>query len=149
MVDAVLTMADQYGLLLAGGHAVRAHSLVDRPSKDVDFATGSHVPLDEIARELLTAFGRSGLSAQIQRGTPRMTRLVVTDRVTGASGETDLLKEALQGRPVTIGHLRVVGLDDLIAMKTRALAGRGLARDFIDVSSVADTYSFAELERMA
>lgn len=149
MVDAVLTVADRYGLLLAGGHAVRAHGLVNRPSKDVDFATGSLLPLDEIARGLLVAFGRCGLSARIQRGTPRMTRLVVTDRVTGASGETDLLKEALQGRPVTIGEIRVVGLDDLIAMKTRALGGRGLPRDFIDVSAAADLYSFAELERLA
>lgn len=149
MVDAVLTVADDYGLLLAGGYAVRAHGLVDRPSKDIDFATGAPIPLDEIARGLVVAFGRCGLSAGIQRGNPRSTRIVVTDPVSGVTGETDLLKEALQGRPVTVGEIRVVGLDDLIAMKTRALAGRGMPRDFIDVSSAADLYSYGELERMA
>jgi hypothetical protein len=149
MVDAVLTVADDYDLLLCGGHAVRAHGLVTRPSMDVDFATGSIIPLDEIARGLVVAFGRSGLDAVILRGNPRSTRLVVTDPVTGVTGETDLLKEALQGRPITVGQIRVVGLDDLIAMKTRALAGRGLPRDLIDVASAADLYSFAELERMA
>jgi hypothetical protein len=149
MVDSVLTVADEYELLLCGGHAVRAHGLVTRPSQDVDFATGSLIPLDEIARGLVVAFGRSGLAAVILRGGPRSARLVVTDPVTGMTGETDLLKEALQGRPVTIGEIRVVGLEDLIAMKTRALAGRGLPRDLIDVASAADLYSFAELERMA
>src|SRR2546429_2567388 len=97
MVDAVLTVADEYGLLLAGGYAVRAHGLVARPSQDVDFATGGSIPLDEVARALVVAFGRCGLSATIQRGNPRSTRLVVADPVSEVTGETDLLKEALQG----------------------------------------------------
>jgi Nucleotidyl transferase AbiEii toxin, Type IV TA system len=149
MIDAVLTVADQYGLLLCGGYAVRAHGLVERPSKDVDFATCEPIPLDEVAKGLVVAFGRCGLDAVVLRGNPRSVRLAVTDPVSGVTGETDLLKEALQGSPVTISEMRVVGLEDLIAMKTRALGGRGMPRDLIDVASAADLYSFAELERMA
>jgi hypothetical protein len=38
---------DDLGLVLAGGYALVAHELLDRPSRDIDFATA-------------TAFGRFG-----------------------------------------------------------------------------------------
>lgn len=47
-------------LALAGGYALEAHGLVERPHTNVDFATESAEPLERIAeflRETLTAHG--------------------------------------------------------------------------------------------
>ncbi len=44
-----LPVFEQYGLLLAGGYAFRAHKILHRPSQDLDFATRDDTPLPEIA----------------------------------------------------------------------------------------------------
>jgi hypothetical protein len=45
LVDAALPVCARYGLAVAGGYAVKAHGLVQRPSEDIDFATGTAAPL--------------------------------------------------------------------------------------------------------
>ena len=55
-----LSVFEQYGLLLAGGYAFRAHEIVYRPSQDLDFATGSHEPLPDIAEHVRQAFASAG-----------------------------------------------------------------------------------------
>jgi hypothetical protein len=45
-----LPVFEQYGLLLAGGYAFRAHAIVHRPSQDLDFATSDNTPLPESRR---------------------------------------------------------------------------------------------------
>jgi hypothetical protein len=82
--------------VLAGGYAVRAHGLVNRPSKDVDFATDSFRPLDEITDVLADAYRAHGFEVEKARGTPPMARLDVTDPSTGQTCAVDLMKMALQ-----------------------------------------------------
>ena len=36
LIETGLSVADQYGFALAGGYAVQAYGIVDRPSEDVD-----------------------------------------------------------------------------------------------------------------
>ena len=52
LVEAVLPVCSRYGLAVAGGYAVKAHGLVERPSEDIDFATGAAAPVGEIVAEL-------------------------------------------------------------------------------------------------
>jgi nucleotidyltransferase AbiEii toxin of type IV toxin-antitoxin system len=68
---------DDLGLVLAGGYALAAHELLDRPSRDVDFATATAMPLPEVAKRLLDAYRAAGFSADIMEVTPRMGRLQV------------------------------------------------------------------------
>jgi hypothetical protein len=44
LVEAVLPVCTRYGLGVAGGYAVKVHGLVERPSEDIDFATGPPPP---------------------------------------------------------------------------------------------------------
>jgi hypothetical protein len=44
--------SDDLGLVLAGGYAISAHQLTSRPSRDLDFATVSTLPLDVITDRL-------------------------------------------------------------------------------------------------
>ncbi|MER7442153.1 hypothetical protein [Micromonospora avicenniae] len=50
--------------MLAGGYAMCAHELLDRPSQDIDFATASILPLPVVVDRLATAFTASGFTAQ-------------------------------------------------------------------------------------
>jgi hypothetical protein len=52
LVEAVLPVCSRYGLGVAGGYAVKAHGLVERPSEDIDFPTGTDAPVGEIVAEL-------------------------------------------------------------------------------------------------
>lgn len=147
-LDAALETCQRYGLVLAGGYAVKAHGLVDRPSKDLDLATFSTRPIEEITDALASAYRASGFEVTKLRGNPLFSRLMVTDAVSGSSCAVDLMKMPLQHPPVMMEICPVADLDDLVGMKVAALHGRTEPRDLIDVFSVAEHYPFIELERL-
>ncbi|GLW04968.1 hypothetical protein Misp01_00980 [Microtetraspora sp. NBRC 13810] len=142
------TVCERHGLWLAGGYAMRAHGITDRPSQDLDFATAAETPLPEVASDVAAEFRRLGFTVALLETTPRQGRLVVTDEVTGQACEIDLLREALQDQPMLMELCPVIGLDDAVGMKVRALHGRGMPRDFIDVAAVSDLYGHRDLERL-
>jgi hypothetical protein len=65
LVEAVLPVCSRYGLAVAGGYAVKAHGLVERPSEDIDFATGASAPVGEIVAELAAAYRVAGFTVQV------------------------------------------------------------------------------------
>ncbi|MEU7898569.1 hypothetical protein AB0B45_37620 [Nonomuraea sp. NPDC049152] len=148
LVEATRDVRERRGLLLAGGHAMNAHGLTDRPSDDLVLATGLGTPLSEVAEDLAAELRRHGLSLTAVDVTERLARMVVRDEVSGERCAVSVLKEALRDRPLALEPYRVVGQDDAVGLKVRALHGRGLPRDFIDVAAAAERYSFRELERL-
>lgn len=60
LVQAVLPVCSKYGLAVAGGYAVKAHGLVERPSDDIDFATATGAPIGEIVAALAAAYLTAG-----------------------------------------------------------------------------------------
>jgi hypothetical protein len=73
-----LPVLEQYGLLLTGGYAFRAHEILHRPSQDLDFATRDDTPLPEIAAHVQHAFQRAGYSVRLVEATSlRYARLVL------------------------------------------------------------------------
>jgi len=127
---------------------MRAHGLVNRPSQDLDFATAHSMPLPEIATAVATAYRALGFEATMIEATPRMARMTILDPVTQHECELDLLKEALQQRPVLLDLIPVVALDDAVGLKVRALYGRSVPRDLIDVAAAGQHYGFRDLERL-
>jgi nucleotidyltransferase AbiEii toxin of type IV toxin-antitoxin system len=98
---------DDLGLVLAGGYAISQYGLTSRPSRDVDFATASPLPLAEITDRLAQAYQAAGYTVTVVEATSRMARMDVTDGT--RSCEIDLLKEAI-GPPTRLtvgphGHL--------------------------------------------
>jgi hypothetical protein len=81
------------GLVLAGGYALAAHELVDRPSRDIDFATATSIPLPDVAARLADVYRAASYEATIIEATPRMARLLV--HAESRTCEVDLLKEAI------------------------------------------------------
>lgn len=91
---------DDLGLVLAGGYAMCAHELVNRPSQDIDFATATALPLAGAVRRLADAYAGAGFAVQVVETTPRMARMLVSSDA--ASCEVDLLKEALGPLPAYV-----------------------------------------------
>jgi len=135
---------DDLGLVLAGGYAIAEYHLTNRPSRDVDFATASPLPLPQIAERLAAAYRAAGFEVTVAESTPRMARMEVQDQ--SRVCEVDLLKEAI-GPPARMSVGPVLAIEDAIGLKMRALHDRTTHRDFIDVRAAAAAgYSVQDLE---
>lgn len=98
--------SDDLGLVLAGGYAISAHHLTSRPSRDLDFATASALPLDVITDRLADVYRNAGFAVQIIETAPTMARFEVHDG--DQRCEVDLLKAGIQP-PVRLGIVRGSG----------------------------------------
>lgn len=149
ILDAVRPLCRIRGLVLAGGYALRAHGLPDRPDDDLTLVTVDPAPLAEITTELAAMLAGAGLESEVGPGSVRMARLTVTDPAVGQAAALDVRKEPLQCPPVPAGPHQVVGLDDLIGMTVGALCGRAAPYDFVVVTAMADRVrGYGELERL-
>lgn len=100
----VIAVGAAYPLAITGGYAIKAHGLVDRPSQDLDVATQSPVPMDEIAAALSAGLSERGWRVERIESDPLSARLIVTAPASGEQCELDVLKEAygaLQSRRST------------------------------------------------
>ena len=100
--------------MLAGGYAIRAHGLTDRPSGDLDLATSAGLDLATITNRLSDAFRRGGFDVQVIESKARMARLQVTRGA--AICEVDLLKAAV-GPPALLELGPVLTLDDAVGLR--------------------------------
>ncbi|MGI8329020.1 nucleotidyl transferase AbiEii/AbiGii toxin family protein [Actinomadura scrupuli] len=146
LLEAGLGLCEQYELFLAGGYAMKAHGLVDRPSKDLDFVTASPLPVDQLTEQVADGYRAQGFVVETAPGNHRFARLLVSDPSTGESCEIDLMKTTLRVSPIVVNSCPVVGFDDAVGLKMRAVHDRGIARDLIDAASLAGEYGFERLE---
>lgn len=144
----LLAVGAGHGLLLAEGHAVRAHRLADRPVREVTVATDSPAGMEEITARLREGLTARGWLVRSVETDPLAARLVVAEPVTGAPCAVDVVKEVLWGPPVPTEAGPALSLDDLVGTRVRALVDRGLARDLIDVHAASRLRSRPELEEL-
>jgi hypothetical protein len=144
LVETAMPVCAEYGLGLAGGYAVKAHGLVDRPSDDVDFATAAFAPMPEIAEALREAYRQAGFGVEPLAVDERKGHMLVT-LPSGATYRVDIMKEPLN-HPLTMMRFGlVVAVEDTVAMKMSALYDRCLPRDVMDIRGAAARFSHAEL----
>ncbi|GIH27250.1 hypothetical protein Aph01nite_55600 [Acrocarpospora phusangensis] len=149
VLDAVVEVDPAYGLRLTGAYALRAHGLVERPSRGLDFVTVSELPLVDIADHVADALREKALAVKQRPGNPLQARMVVSDPVVPEqSCPVNILKAPLQRPPVLIGDRPVADLDDVAGMKVGAVLNRALPRDLIDAAALNERYSFDDLERL-
>jgi hypothetical protein len=82
LLDA-LAIGKSFPLVITGGYAVKAHGLVDRPSRDVDVATDSNVPMEAIVEAIMNGLTERGWGIEVIGIDPLSARLMATDRRTG------------------------------------------------------------------
>jgi hypothetical protein len=132
-----LAAGARYGLALAGGYAVSAHGMGNRPSGDVDLFT-SWQHRDEfpgLTAAVISALETSGYKATIVMSAETFARLTVTDLANGAEEKVELSVDWRAHDPVQLDLGPVLHADDAVANKVCALFGRALPRDFLDVDA--------------
>jgi hypothetical protein len=142
-----LAAVGRYGFALAGGYALAAHCLIDRPSEDVDLFT-NHLELEEFTEAITQAYAQAGHAVEVVRRAELFARLLVggDDPV-----RVELAYDWRGNRPALLDIGPVLARDDAVAGKMLALWGRGQTRDYIDVHAalVSGAYSETELLGLA
>ncbi|WP_407842179.1 nucleotidyl transferase AbiEii/AbiGii toxin family protein (plasmid) [Streptomyces sp. DSM 116496] len=142
----VLALGSPYPLVLTGGYAVQAHELLERVSQDLDLATESPTPMDEIAEAVRAGLTERGWQVAEVEIAPLSARFQVTDPLTGEACEVDVLKEVFWRPIAQSAYGPVLAEEDVIGTKVRALADRGAARDFLDVYAASRRWTTPDLE---
>jgi hypothetical protein len=87
-----LAAGARYGLALAGGYAVSAHGMGDRPSGDVDLFTGwqHRGEFPALKAAVITALEAAGYKASVIMSAETFTRLILTDPEGGTEEKVEL-----------------------------------------------------------
>ncbi|WP_328480847.1 hypothetical protein OHS71_20585 [Streptomyces sp. NBC_00377] len=135
---------------LAGGYALQAHELIQRPHANVDLATESAEPMPRLAEALAAALTSGGRhEAALQDSDPLSAHLAVLDRTTDTVLRLALHKETFWSPPVATSYGPVLSLPDAVGTKVRALYDRGLAVDLIDARAASARFTHPDLEELA
>lgn len=124
------------------------HQLVDRLSRDIDVATDSGIPMEEIVAIIASGLTARGWDMRVIGVDARSARMTATDPASGEECELDILREVFSQPPQASPYGPVLALYDVIGTKVRALAGRGLPRDLIDIHAASQLCSYTELESL-
>ena len=146
-----LAAAQQYGFALAGGYAVQAAGLLERPSEDIDLFTGWN-RRDEFStavEAVIQAYRDDGLTVDLERRYDTFARLAVSDG--SHASKVELGVDWRANEPILMALGPVLHPDDAVANKMSALYGRALARDFVDIDAAlrSGRYSREAVLRLA
>ncbi|MEU6771717.1 hypothetical protein [Streptomyces sp. NPDC046759] len=144
----VVAAGGPYGLVLAGGYALQAHGLLQRPHANLDFATESPESVERIAHGLGAALEARGRQVRIGPDAALTAQLTVADPPTGEPCALALHKEAFWQAPELTGYGPALSLEDAVGTKIRALYDRGAAVDLIDARAAAARFSLPGLEEL-
>ncbi|MER6073247.1 hypothetical protein ABT187_31260 [Streptomyces sp. NPDC001817] len=144
----VVTAGGPYGLVLAGGYALQAHGLLQRPHANLDFATESPEDMDRIAAAVGAALEARSRQMRTDAVAALTAQLTVTDPPTGDSCALALHKEAFWQAPVLTAYGPALALEDAVGTKIRALYDRGAVVDLIDARAAAGRFSLPDLEEL-
>lgn len=141
------------GFALAGGSALLALGVIDRPTRDIDAFVGAQAatPPGDVApllHALRIRLEDEGWTVTVDRAQPTFARLVATRDENAV--EIDLAVDSPPLFPIEIvSDLPVLGGQDLAARKVLAILDRAEGRDFTDLRTLAVRYSPADCIRWA
>ena len=140
-----LRAAAQYGFALAGGNALIAHGVIDRPTEDVDLFSDQETGVAAAAEAVEAALRAAGFPADRRDRTgglgdvfDGMGEGFAEWMITAPGGQQTMLQMAYFDRthgPVTMDVGPVLDLEDLAGSKVCALASRVEPRDYVDTAA--------------
>ena len=133
-----LRVGGPFGFALAGGHAIAAHGILERPSEDVDlFADWQRRADFPVAVDrVIAAYQAEGLDVQVDLRRDTFARLHVTDPdEPDRQHRVELVTNWRAQPPVYMDIGPVLHPDDVMAGKMDALYNRAAARDFLDIDA--------------
>jgi hypothetical protein len=154
-----LRAAARHGFALAGGNALIAHGVINRPTDDVDLFSDQESGVAAAADAVENALSDAGFLAE------RLHRMADLEDVfegageglaewiiTTSSGQQTTLQMAYFDRthgPVTMDVGPVLDLDDLAGWKLVALLNRAEPRDYVDTAAALERYTVDQLISLA
>ena len=149
-----LRVAGRYGFALAGGYAVQAHGILERPSEDVDLFTAWERRGDFAAavQAVIGAYRTDGYNVEVVQQFETFARLAVADpAVPDRPYKVELAANWRSLAPVMMDIGPVLHIDDVVAGKMSALFTRAEPRDFLDVDAalVTGRYTHEQLLKLA
>ena len=150
-----LRTAARHGFALAGGNALIAHGIIDRPTDDVNLFSDQETAVAAAADAVEGALRAAGFEAERrdQAGGLEDVFYGLGDGlaewvITAPGGEQTMLQMAYFDRtrgPVTMDVGPVLDLEDLAGSKVCALASRVEPRDYVDTAAALQRYTVGQL----
>lgn len=144
----VFGLPEAHRVAIAGGGAMLALELVDRPTHDLDLFTPDEAEVVPLADALAQALRAEGATVEVDRRGRAFTHLAVT-MPAGPSVAVELGQDARIRQVVKLSFGRVLDPEELAADKTLALFGRAAARDLVDVVALTKRYPLEQLCSLA
>jgi len=129
-----------FGFALAGGHAVAAHGILDRPSEDVDLFSDWQRRADfpKAVDAVIAAYENEGFQVAVDLRVDTFARLHVSqDSAPDEQHRVELVANWRGQPPVEMQIGPVLHPDDVMAGKMDALYNRAAARDFLDIDAAS------------
>jgi hypothetical protein len=101
LLQDVLEVGNDLPFVITGGYAVQAHGIVERPSRDIDVATNSSIPMEIVASQLIEGLTERGWKVRVIGIEPVSARFMVAGPESGQDCEVDILKEGSPGHRST------------------------------------------------
>jgi Nucleotidyl transferase AbiEii toxin, Type IV TA system len=146
-----LRTAARHGFALAGGNALIAHGIIDRPTDDVDLFSDQETAVAAAADAVEGALRAAGFEAERRDRAAGMEDIffgigegLAEWVITAPGGEQTMLQMAYFDRtrgPVTMDVGPVLDLEDLAGSKVCALASRVEPRDYVDTAAALRRYT--------
>jgi Nucleotidyl transferase AbiEii toxin, Type IV TA system len=150
-----LRTAARHGFALAGGNALIAHGIIDRPTDDVDLFSDQETAVTAAAEAVEAALRDAGFEAERRDQTGGLEEIfygmgegLAEWIITAPGGQQTMLQMAYFDRtrgPVTMDVGPVLDLEDLAGSKVCALASRVEPRDYIDTAAALQRYDAGQL----
>ncbi len=146
-----LSEISEFGFVLAGGYALSANGMGDRPSEDVDMFTNraDHDDFASAVERLRTTYLSDGLLVEDIRIRPTFADFHVIDPATGDASSVQLGLDFRAFPPATLDIGPVLDARDAVGAKMSALWSRGEARDYIDIDTVIRSGRFSRDDVLA
>jgi hypothetical protein len=150
-----LRTAARHGFALAGGNALIAHGIIDRPTDDVDLFSDQETAVTAAAEAVEAALREAGFEAERRDQAGGLEEIfygmgegLAEWIITAPGGQQTMLQMAYFDRtrgPVTMDVGPVLDLEDLAGSKVCALASRVEPRDYIDTAAALQRYDAGQL----
>ena len=150
-----LRAAARHGFALAGGNALIAHGIVDRPTDDVNLFSDQETGVAAAAQAVEDALREAGFQAERRDRTGGLEDLfegmsegLAEWIITAPDGQQTMLQIAHFDRnhgPVTMDVGPVLDLEDLAGWKAVALVSRVEPRDYVDMAAALEHYTVGQL----
>lgn len=151
----VLRAAASHGFALAGGNALMAHGIIDRPTQDVDVFSDEQGAVEAAADAVQGALQDAGFDAERRDDANGLADIfygmgegLAEWIVTARDGEQMMLQMAYFDRarsPVIMDVGPVLDLEDVVGGKVCALASRAEPRDYVDTVAALRRYSIEQV----